>query len=105
LGLGGIQLRRLAEDAEHGDAVAADRGVEIGQLVDRLLVDAAVVMKRRRRNREGACSLGGEFCHVRLYPCSSFRDAPLGADPESILWVVVMDSGLATSSRPGMTVT
>src|SRR6266436_2494493 len=34
----------------------------------------------------------------------SFRDAPLGAGPESILPVVVMDSGLATSSRPGMTV-
>ena len=30
-------------------------------------------------------------------------DAPLGAGPESILPMVVMDSGLATSSRPGMT--
>jgi hypothetical protein len=30
-------------------------------------------------------------------------DAPLGAGPESILTIVVMDSGLATSSRPGMT--
>src|ERR1700712_2553974 len=28
---------------------------------------------------------------------------PLGAGPESILPMVVMDSGLATSSRPGMT--
>jgi hypothetical protein len=26
---------------------------------------------------------------------SSFRDAPLGAGPESILTIVVMDSGLA----------
>jgi hypothetical protein len=33
----------------------------------------------------------------------SFRDAPLGAGPESILTMVVMDSGLAASSRPGMT--
>src|SRR5579862_2749484 len=31
----------------------------------------------------------------------SFRDAPIGAGPESILPIVVMDSGLA--SRPGMT--
>ena len=29
--------------------------------------------------------------------------AHLGASPESILPIVVMDSGLATSSRPGMT--
>src|SRR5260370_25567149 len=33
----------------------------------------------------------------------SFRDAPLGAGPESIVTMVVMDSGLATASRPGMT--
>src|SRR5260370_36648495 len=33
----------------------------------------------------------------------SFRDAPLGAGPESILTMVDMDSGLATISRPGMT--
>jgi len=30
-------------------------------------------------------------------------DAPFGAGPESILPVVVMDSGLASSTRPGMT--
>jgi hypothetical protein len=35
---------------------------------------------------------------------SSFRDAPLGAGPESILTIVVMDSGLFASLRPGMTV-
>src|SRR5260370_23300022 len=41
---------------------------------------------------------------------SSFRDAPLGAGPESILPIVVMDSlicnfisKLASSTRPGMT--
>jgi hypothetical protein len=34
---------------------------------------------------------------------SSFRDAPLGAGPESILPMVVMDSGLVASRRPGMT--
>jgi hypothetical protein len=34
---------------------------------------------------------------------SSFRDAPLGAGPESILPMVVMDSGLAAARRPGMT--
>src|SRR6476619_6997815 len=33
----------------------------------------------------------------------SFRDAPLGAGPESILPVVVMDSGLKASPCPGMT--
>src|ERR1700737_4290842 len=34
---------------------------------------------------------------------SSFRDAPLGAGPESILSMVVMDSGLVAARRPGMT--
>src|ERR1700738_2086256 len=34
---------------------------------------------------------------------SSFRDAPLGAGPESILTMVAMDSGLVASRRPGMT--
>jgi hypothetical protein len=34
---------------------------------------------------------------------SSFRDAPLGAGPESMLTMVVMDSGLVASRRPGMT--
>jgi hypothetical protein len=33
----------------------------------------------------------------------SFRDAHLGAGPESILTIVVMDSGLDASHRPGMT--
>jgi hypothetical protein len=32
---------------------------------------------------------------VLILKNSSFRDAPLGAGPESILPVVVMDSGLA----------
>jgi hypothetical protein len=30
----------------------------------------------------------------------SFRDAPLGAGPESILTIVVMDSGLALTHAP-----
>ena len=64
LGFGRIQLRRLAENAEHGDAVAADFGVEVGQPVDGLLVDAAVIVERRRRDREGACGLGGELGHA-----------------------------------------
>src|SRR6266478_2300442 len=34
----------------------------------------------------------------------SFRDAPLGAGPESILPIVVMDSGLARCSQSGMTI-
>src|ERR1700748_3241401 len=51
-------LRRHTENAEHGDAVAADLGVEVGQAVDRTLVDPAVVMKRRRRDGEGT----GGFC-------------------------------------------
>jgi hypothetical protein len=37
------------------------------------------------------------------YLSPSFRDAPLGAGPESIDSMVVMDSGLAASRRPGMT--
>jgi hypothetical protein len=36
---------------------------------------------------------------VKMYP-SSFRDAPLGAGPESILPVVVMDTGLALTRAP-----
>ena len=36
-----------------------------------------------------------------LNSLSSFRDAPLGADPESILPMVVMDSGLARSLSSG----
>jgi hypothetical protein len=34
-----------------------------------------------------------------LHP-SSFRDAPLGAGPESILTMVVMDSGFALMRAP-----
>jgi hypothetical protein len=34
---------------------------------------------------------------------SSFRDAPLGAGPESILPIVVMDSGFSPAGCPGMT--
>src|SRR4029079_5465665 len=34
----------------------------------------------------------------------SFRDAPLGAGPESITTIVSMDSGLDAPRRPGMTV-
>ena len=34
---------------------------------------------------------------------SSFRDALLGAGPESTITIVSTESGLATSSRPGMT--
>jgi hypothetical protein len=36
---------------------------------------------------------------VLILKNSSFRDAPLGAGPESILPVVVMDSGLARFTR------
>jgi hypothetical protein len=42
-----------------------------------------------------------DLCHGS--PPPSFRDALLGAGPESILTMVVMDSGLAASRRPGMT--
>jgi len=37
-----------------------------------------------------------------MYPFhpSSFRDVPLGAGPESILPIVVMDSGLAQTRAP-----
>jgi hypothetical protein len=43
---------------------------------------------------------GGE---LRANPKSSFRDAPLGAGPESITTIGSMDSGLAALRRPGMT--
>jgi hypothetical protein len=39
------------------------------------------------------------FMFRLLYLDSSFRDAPLGAGPESILSAVVMDSGLARFAR------
>ncbi len=67
LGLRTIELGRLAQNAEHGDAVAADLGIEVGQPVDGFVVDAAVIVERRRRNGEGACGFGGELCHVCLY--------------------------------------
>src|SRR5204863_9483002 len=66
LGLRRIEFWRLAEDAEHGDALAAHFGIKIGQPVDRFLVNAAVVVERRRRDRKGACGPGGKFCHFCL---------------------------------------
>jgi hypothetical protein len=36
----------------------------------------------------------------RGFPQPSFRDAPLGADPESIFPMVVMDSGSLVSLAP-----
>jgi hypothetical protein len=63
LGLGCVEFRRLAQNAEHGDAVAADFGVEIGQPVDRFLVDTAVIVERRRRDRKSAGGLGGKLGH------------------------------------------
>ena len=62
-----FQLRRLAHDAEHGDAVAADLGIEIGEPVDGFVVDAAIVVERRRRDRKGACGLVGEFHGQSLF--------------------------------------
>src|SRR5213079_172742 len=95
LGFISVEFRRLAQNAQHSDAVAADLGVEVGEPVDRFFVDAAVVMERRRRNRKGAGGLGGELCHLCLYPLLSFRGTR-SVNPES------RDSGFA--SRPGMTV-
>jgi hypothetical protein len=70
-------LRRLAENTEHGDAIAADLGIEVGQPVDRFIVDAAVIVERRRRDRKRAFGLGGEFCHRCLFlSLLSFRDGP-----------------------------
>jgi hypothetical protein len=40
---------------------------------------------------------------IRSQTHSSFRDAPLGAGPESITTIVSMDSGLDAPRRPGMT--
>jgi hypothetical protein len=80
--LGGIEFRRLPQNAQHRDAVAADLGVEFGQGVDRFVVDAAVIVKRRRRNRKSAGGLGGEFGHGK-FPLSSCRGDAHASNPES----------------------
>jgi hypothetical protein len=54
----------------------------------------------RLQNPGRSCCGNAKVCpHTQ----SSFRGAPLGASPESILPMVVMDSGLAALRRPGMT--
>src|SRR5205823_6207647 len=57
----------------------------------------------RRRTSTGQEATPGAAGVLNLSSSSSFRGAPLGASPESILPIVVMDSGLAASRRPGMT--
>jgi hypothetical protein len=49
-----IEFGRLTHDAEHGDARAAGRQIVVRHPVDRREVDAAVVVERGRRDREGA---------------------------------------------------
>jgi hypothetical protein len=44
------------------------------------------------------CGIARSRCDEAIH-ISSFRDAPLGAGPESILTIVVMDSGLARFTR------
>ena len=96
LGFRRVELRRLAQNAEHGDAVAADFGVEIGQPVDRFLVDAAVVVERCRRDRKGAGGLGvslscGSSCLVVPGPCeASNRFKTLVTEVDGALTVAVV---------------
>jgi hypothetical protein len=67
-------------------------------------------MERTGRANARSLSSGGAsrrpasklWRHSPMCNCTS-EDAPFGAGPESILPVVVMDSGLASSTRPGMT--
>src|SRR5258705_2892855 len=66
LGLVGVELRPPPENPKPGDPAAAGLGIEVGQPVDRFLVDAAVVMEWRRSNRETACGLGGKLHGVHL---------------------------------------
>src|ERR1019366_9176240 len=97
--------KRLAQDAQHGHAVTADLGVEVGQPVDGFVIDAAVIVERRRRDREGACGLMGEFCHLCLYPIlwPSFRGAR-SANPESRYSPMChRTSAFDAAHRPGMT--
>src|SRR5258706_14290294 len=72
--------------------------------IARAAAGLAEISSTRRFTLENFANVSG------LHKSSSFPDvqlhivdAPLGAGPESILPIVVMDSGLATWSRPGMT--
>src|ERR1700736_4872200 len=99
--MGGRAIDR--SDARYGDA--ADRG-----RLQRLLLHPAPAAERTRRGTGGAASAQGDAAGTlvrlrikvtRVKPrSSSFRDAPLGAGPESICPVVVMDSGLALTRAP-----
>ncbi len=51
--------------------------------------------RSRRQQCRGGVHVGASDPHT----LPSFRDAPLGAGPESILPIVVMDSGLARCTR------
>src|SRR5258707_10739910 len=91
----GILGRRaiVRSHARHGDA--AD-----GRWIQRLLLHPAPAAERARRGAGGAacqCTAAGALDHLSVdeYLMHSFRDAPLGADPGSILTMVVMDSGFA----------
>jgi hypothetical protein len=63
-----------------------------------LSLEEATLQPFRATARTRCC----DFSIVPYGP-SSFRDAPLGAGPESITTIVSMDSGLDASHRPGMT--
>src|SRR5258707_8484940 len=54
--------------------------------------------------REGGLKNRYNFTEIVACPPSSFRDAPLGAGPESMITIVAMDSVLVSlRSRPGTT--
>jgi hypothetical protein len=63
------------------------------------MTDAGTIVHcRDLRNAMSHSEFAGDL--RATLPPSSFQDAPLGAGPESILTMVVMDSGLALSRAP-----
>jgi hypothetical protein len=88
-----VMGRRAILRSDPGDGHAAD-----GRRLQRLLLDPARAAERTGRGAGGPARAEGDDAGE----LASFRDAPLGAGPESTLTMVVMDSGLALA-RPGMT--
>ncbi len=67
----------------------------------RVRSDLTWPLKAARFVEEALCAVSNEFELILSFPDvqSHIVDAPLGAGPESILPVVVMDSGLARFAR------
>ena len=69
----GGELVRLAHHAEQREAMNAAADVEIGQRVDALQVERAVVGERRGGDDVDAFGVFGEFCEVMRRSCQSWR--------------------------------